>query len=85
MTDTKNHSEPAREAVALRQVRDALEEAQIALNGGPITQGLASQIEAALRTAHYTLALEWDERRNYIMPYRVRDKLRAALSLAREE
>lgn len=26
------------------------------------------------------LALEWDENRNYLMPYRVRDKLRASLA-----
>lgn len=37
---------------ALRQVRDALEEAQAALNGAPNTQGLHSQIDAALRAAH---------------------------------
>lgn len=32
-----------------------------------------------------TLALEWDERRTYIMPYKVRDKLRAVLSALASE
>lgn len=40
----------------LRQTRDALEEAQAALNGAPNTQGLHSQIDAALRAAHFELA-----------------------------
>lgn len=49
-------SQAARAGAVLRDVRDALEEAQIALNGGPNTQGLHSQIEAALRSAHYALS-----------------------------
>ena len=40
----------------------------------------APAVESAQVKEAARLALEWDERRGYIMPYRVRDKLRASLA-----
>ncbi|MGW9333634.1 hypothetical protein [Bosea sp. NPDC055594] len=52
---------------------------------GPLPATPPAPVESAQVKEAVRLALEWDERRSYIMPYRVRDKLRASLDDAEED